>query len=186
MAYDPKIHHRRSIRLRGYNYTRPGWYFLTVSAHGKEHVFGEIDGWDMRLNDFGRIVTECWNELPQHYPHLRLHEFVVMPNHVHGIVELLEEVGTGPRPLPTKERKSHGLPEIVRAFKSFSARGINSVRRASGKPLWQRNYFERVIRDVKDLEMIRDYIRANPARWRTNPDDVMPCENPLTTRRGGS
>lgn len=93
MKYNPKIHHRHSIRLRGYDYAEQGWYFLTITTHGKEHVFGEVANWENQLNRYGCAVTECWNELPRHYPLLRLDEFVVMPNHVHGIIELEERVG---------------------------------------------------------------------------------------------
>jgi putative transposase len=123
----------------------------------------------VRLYATGMIAQQTWNELPAHYPYVSLDAFVVMPNHVHGVIVLADQlddssaaVGAGLRPAPTKSR---ALPEIVRAFKSFSARSINLCKGLNGSPVWQRNYYEHVIRDEKDLNRIRQYIAGNPARW---------------------
>lgn len=129
MTRDPKVHHRRSIRLRGYDYARSGWYFLTISTRGKEPVFGEVAGWETWLNRYGRVVAECWNEMPQHYPRLRLDEFVVMPSHVHGIIELVDDVGAGLRPAPTGFRPSLGRSAMVPITLSGRTRGAASCRR---------------------------------------------------------
>ena len=195
MACDSEIHHRRSIRLSGYDYARPGFYFLTLCTHGLEHTFGEISECEMRPNGCGSAVAASWNDLPLHYPHIRLDEFVVMPNHVHAIIEIMD-VGAGQRPAPapvsmsaaelapavvslpgaglkpapTKSQTRHGVPEIVRAFKTFSARQINRLRGTCGVAVWQRNYYEHIIRNRKELEMTRDYIRTNPARWDADPE----------------
>ena len=171
MNYDPDKHHRRSIRLRGYDYEQAGAYFTTICIHDRRSMFGEVEHEQMRLNPYGHIVTECWCDLVKHYPNVELDAFVVMPNHVHGIIVLTDDdnVGAGLKPAPTGR---HGLPEIVRAFKTFSARRINQMRNTPGVPVWQRNYYEHVIRNEEDLEDIRQYIVGNPAQW---PEDV---ENP--------
>ena len=128
------------------------------------------------LTDAGRIVDECWTDLPNHYLNLKLDEFIVMPNHVHGIIIITDEtfgiVGAGfkPAPTPMNSTKRYGLPEIVRGFKTFSSRKINSARGTSGIPVWQRNYYEHVIRDERELENTRQYIVDNPAKWQEDPD----------------
>jgi REP-associated tyrosine transposase len=95
MAYDPKKHHRGSIRLKGYDYSQPGPYFITLVAYQRRLLFGEIDGNVMRLNRNGEIVSQTWRDLPRHYAHVKLDAFVVMPNHVHGIVVLNPVDGRG-------------------------------------------------------------------------------------------
>ncbi|MBF8249239.1 MAG: hypothetical protein HW374_2039 [Bacteroidetes bacterium] len=128
----------------------------------------------MKTNSFGKIVHSCWFDLVNHYGNIELDEFVVMPNHVHGIIGIFESVavGAGLRPAPTG-KKNDPLSEIIRAFKSFSARQNNEIRKTAGKPIWQRNYFDHIIRDERSLEGIRDYISTNPQRWeddKENPD----------------
>ncbi|ORJ59296.1 transposase [Geothermobacter hydrogeniphilus] len=173
MNYNPDIHHRRSIRLRGYDYSRPGAYFVTICAQNRECLFGDVVDGVMVLNDFGRVVKDCWHGLPTHYCHVALDESVIMPNHFHGIIILMPidpiPVGAGLKPARTESArtdiKRHGLSEIVRGFKTFSARYINEIRNAPGVKLWQRNYWERVVRDEDELNRIREYIRTNPVRW---------------------
>ena len=155
MPYDPRKHHRRSIRLPGYDYAQPGAYFVTICTHGRACLFGRVVDGEMRLNDAGRIVQASWDDLPNHYPHVQLDAFVTMPNHVHGIIILMDE--------PTTKR--HPLSEIVRAFKSFSSRRINQLRGTPGTRTWQRNYYEHIIRNEGDLRRIRAYIANNPAKW---------------------
>jgi REP element-mobilizing transposase RayT len=219
MTYDPDIHHRRSIRLADYDYALEGTYFVTVCTESHLCLLGEITDGTMRLNESGRIVYDAWRDLPNHYPHVELDAFVVMPNHVHMIVVLIpagagfkpapingpntattDIVGAGfePAPIygpcstpsnvkraglkPAPTNLRHGLPEIVRAFKTFSSRRVNEHRATHGQPLWQRNYYEHVIRNDVDLNRIRQYIADNPARWAfdhnnpaaTNPDPETP------------
>lgn len=160
--------YRRSIRLHGFDYGQPGAYFVTVCTRDRACLFGEVVEGEMVLNAFGAIVQECWQDLPNHYPHVGLYEFVVMPNHVHGIIPLTgETVGAGLRPAPTTDvvSRRHGLPEVVRAFKTFSARRVNELRRHPFASLWQRGYYEHVIRNERDLERIREYIVGNPVNW---------------------
>ena len=93
MQYNPDKHHRRSIRLQGYDYSQPGIYFITICTKNHECLFGEILNGEMRLNDFGKIAHQCWLEIPNHFPHIQLDEFVIMPDHIHGIIILNDIVG---------------------------------------------------------------------------------------------
>jgi putative transposase len=177
-------HNRQSIRLRGYDYSRPGAYFITVCIQDrKQKLFGDVVGGAMVENDYGKIVCQCWNDLPVHYPHIRLDEFVVMPNHVHGIVVIRASasVGAGLKPAPT-----NGLPEIVRALKTFSARRINEIRQTPGIPVWQRNYYDHIIRDDKSRYFIRQYIRNNPANWTADSENHLNNEIDIFDRMGTS
>jgi putative transposase len=180
----PTILNRRSVRLKGYDYTQPGAYFVTVCVRGRECMLGQVIDDQMVLNEAGRIVDAAWRDLPNHYPQVGLDAFVVMPNHVHGIIVLNEDttsgVGAGFKPAPTgKPTKRHGLPEVVRGFKTFSARRINEYRDTTGSPFWQRNYYEHIIDGDDQMDRIREYINNNPYAWETDED------NPLfiTTRR---
>ena len=186
MGHAPE-RHRRSIRLDGYDYTESGAYFVTICTQDHLCLFGEMVNGSMRLNAAGQIVQHAWCHLPNHYPHVELDAFVVMPNHVHMVVMLTqgnELVGAGLKPAlvhgsaPTSGApKRHGLAEIVRAFKTFSSRRINERRGFQGTPLWQRNYYEHIIRNERALNHIRRYIIENPARWgqdRENPAAIEP------------
>lgn len=188
MKFDPKIHHRHSIRLKGYDYSQAGAYFVTIVAWQREMVFGEIVNGEMLLNRYGQIVLKAWLDLPCHYPHVELGAFVIMPNHAHGIIVLMDdcrggspisggmflpdEARAGVEPLPASQTRPynpikprHGLSEIVRAFKSFSARRINHLRKTEGIPVWQRNYYEHIIRNEPEMDRIARYIETNPLRW---------------------
>jgi REP element-mobilizing transposase RayT len=188
MAYDPARHRRRSIRLPDYDYAAPGWYFVTVCEHQRRLLFGTVAHGTMHLSAAGRIVQTAWHDLPDHYPHVRLDAFVVMPNHVHGIIGIVDTVnpndvaeptaagsvtvGAGLNPAPTdgttggtRNNTRHGLPEIVRAFKTFSARRVNRLRGTPGAPVWQRNYWERIVRTDRELANVRRYIAENPQCW---------------------
>ena len=153
--------------MQGYDYSQAGEYFVTICTKNREHAFGNIEGERTLLNAFGEIVAECWKDLPNHCPCVLTDEFVVMPNHVHGIVVITEPdpvnpVGQGSEPSPTRR---YPLSEIVRSFKTFSARRINECRGTPGLSVWQGNYFEYIIRDERALERIREYIISNPERW---------------------
>ncbi len=168
VTYDPKQHHRRSIRLWGRDYAEPGAYFVTICVGHHKCLFGRIEGEQMRLNELGRIVEQTWHGLPNHYCHLELDAFVIMPNHIHMVI-LLTDVGAGLKPAPTTKR--HGLSEIVRAFKTFSSRRINDQCGTPGISIWQRNYYEHVIRTETTLNHIRRYVADNPLRWAFDPDN---------------
>ena len=188
--YNPDIHRRRSRRLKRYDYSHAGAYFITVCTRNRECMFGDIADGEMRLNDAGRIVTEEWMKSADIRNDIELDAFVVMPNHVHGIV-VIGCRGTARR-APTCERFGQptvgSIPTIVRAFKSACTKRINDMRNARGTPFWQRNYYEHVIRGEDDLDRIRQYIADNPACWvedENNPDyiSVQTGEDSVTRRR---
>jgi REP element-mobilizing transposase RayT len=151
--------------LKEYDYSQAGAYFITVCTKHRKMLFGDIVEDGISLSVFGLLVKECWDNLPRHYHFLELDAFIVMPNHVHGILVLTGDlnVGAGLKPAPTSNR--HALPEIVRALKTFSACRINENRGTPGTRVWQRNYYEHVIRNEIDLEETREYIQNNPFKW---------------------
>jgi REP element-mobilizing transposase RayT len=184
-------HRRRSIRLKGYDYSQAGAYFITVCTQGRACLFGDVVGEEMRLNDAGRVVQAIWDALPGHFPFVELDEFVVMPNHVHGVVWIADAERRGVAcNAPTNRRnasvsrmaeispKSGSLAAIIRSFKSAATKRINEWRDAPGAPVWQRNYYEHIIRDEESLDRIRQYIIDNPAQW------AMDRENPANTGGG--
>jgi REP element-mobilizing transposase RayT len=193
MIYDPHTHHRRSIRLKGYDYSQAGMYFLTICAHERGCLFGEITDGMISLNDAGRMIQSVWDDMPKHYSGVVVDEFVIMPNHVHGIVAIIS-VGAGPRACPVsvgaaktgqarRPAPTMFLPEIVHRFKTMTTkRYIDGVRQNGwlsfqGK-LWQRNYWEHVIRNESDLTRIREYIHNNPLQWESDklhPDFTAPA-----------
>lgn len=190
--YNPNKHHRRSIRLKGYDYTTAGAYFITICTHQRECLFGAIEDGEMQLNLFGEIAQSGWLKVSCHFQLVRLDQFVVMPNHIHGIIWLGNMNGRGeafaPRllqfnqdtdanasPLPLDGTQSGSIGAIVQNFKSVSARRINQIRKTAGGPVWQRNYYEHIIRDDRALQNIRQYIQNNPLSWRQ--DQVHP-DNP--------
>ena len=194
IMYDPDIHHRRSIRLRGYDYAQVGAYFVTVCTQDRECLFGEVVGGEMQLNDVGHLIETLWEEMPDHYAGVQVDAFMVMPNHIHGIIILtkkMDTVGAGPRACPDSQgqprgvaptAKSMSLPDVVHRFKSLTTARYRHGVRNHGWPafrgrLWQRNYYEQVIRDDDDLNTIQEYIVNNPARWdedTENPDVFVP------------
>jgi len=156
----PNKHHRRSVRLQGYDYSELGAYFVTVCARDRKSVFGFIVDGEMRLNRFGEIVRETWEGLPEHYLSIKLGSFIIMPNHIHAVIII---TGAGLSPAPTPAHTP--LPEIVQALKSFSTRRCNEISGRSGKSIWQRNYYEHIIRSEDELNQISEYVEANPAQW---------------------
>lgn len=171
MKYNPDLHHRRSIRLRGYNYTSAGAYFVTACAYARECLFGQIAGGEMRLSVCGQVALECWLDIPIHYPQIELDTFSVMPNHIHGILVLVDDAAKSSN-LPAQERfgkpVAGSLPTIVRLYKAAVSRRINELRSAPGVPIWQRNYYEHIIRNDESLNRIRTYIDTNLLRWETD------------------
>lgn len=163
MPSNQNVHRRRSVRLTGFDYASPGAYFVTIVTHGRECVFGDVVSGAMRLNDLGRIANDCWAALPIHFPMVELDQFVIMPNHVHGIVGI-RPIGRGVACYAPTTRRTFRSPyagtlsTIVRPYKSATARMI-------GVRLWQRNYHEHVICSESALNRIRQYIIGNPANW---------------------
>src|SRR5258708_5374816 len=151
MPYDPDKHHRRSIRLDGYDYAQEGAYFITICTHHREELFGEVQDGAMILNAYGQRVAEDWQRLSEFYPNLVQDEFVVMPNHLHGIL-ILHETANLSKP----------ISEIIGRFKSFTTKAINQQRRTTGTAGWQRNYFEQVIRGAGMINAPREYRIQDP------------------------
>jgi len=186
MRYDPETHHRRSIRLPGYDYAIEGAYFITICTEDKECLFGNIHDGIMAPNAMGKIVQACWLDLPKHFRHVDLDAFVLMPNHMHGIVvvrergealatrsENLEEdrrANASPLHVPPHGTTPQSLSAIVQNLKSVSTRRINRVNRTPGRTIWQRNYYEHIIRSQKSLDAIRQYIEINPTGWLEDPE----------------
>jgi putative transposase len=173
--------HRRSIRLRDYDYTQNGAYFVTLCTHRRAWWFGDVVGGEMQLNAWGEIVLACWEAIPAHYPKVELDGFVVMPNHMHGIIVLTDErVGQTPNKgikmgmiyhAPTNAARQFSKPvanslgSIIGAFKAAVTRQINRLPNPPDDRLWQRNYYEKVIRDQAMLDILRAYVINNPNVW---------------------
>ena len=175
-GYDRERHHRHSIRLRGWDYRRGGAYFVTIVTYDRAPLFGEVVDGVVVASEFGRIVVEEWERTTQLRPYVRLDAFVVMPNHVHGIVWIVEDetmaVGAQRRCAPPTNVLPRSLGAIVRAFKSIVTKRINRIRDTPGAPVWQRNYYERIVRDEQGLNAIRGYIQNNPANWKSDTENV--------------
>lgn len=188
MKYDSDRHHRRSIRLKGYDYSQTGAYFVTVCMQNGECLFGNIVDGEMRLNDAGQMIQNVWNALPAKYPDIETDEFIVMPNHIHGIIVIVGAQFIAPfKCNAINQNKKQGVinhaptvGEIVRAFKSRCTHAINKIRNTPGHPVWQRNYYEHIIRNEEEMNRIRNYITSNPVQW---AEDVDNLENII--RRGG-
>ena len=207
MTYNPDVHHRRSIRLKEYDYSEHGMYFVTICAENRENLFGCIMNESMQLNNAGEMIQKWWQELENKFSHVILDEFVIMPNHFHGIIQI--NVGADPsrtafgslriRPddendvRPDDENDGHpdypgghmnnkgghigpplrgieSLSTIIQWFKTMTTneyiRGVKSdIFPGFNKRIWQRDYYEHVIRDENDLNNIREYIINNPRNW---------------------
>jgi REP element-mobilizing transposase RayT len=183
VGFDPDRHHRRSIRLRNYDYAQAGAYFVTVCTHNRECLFGEVVDGKMQLNAAGQMVEQCWLAIPEHFPHVELDAFVVMPNHIHGIVVITNPVEAQFIAPNTQGAMNQGamnraptLGGMVRAFKARSTRDIRL--REPGVSVWQRNYYEHIIRSEESLMRIREYITNNPLQW------ALDRENPANIKQG--
>ena len=154
------VENRKPMRLKNFDYSQPGYYFITVCTKNKRNVLGEIREEKMRLNQYGEIVKECWLDLPEHYVNCKLDEFVVMHNHFHSIIEITVPNGFQ----PFREGLLHGLSEMIRGFKTFSSKKINQLGNTS-KFQWQQSFYDRVIRNEEELSKVREYIANNPVKW---------------------
>ena len=165
---DIGIPHRRSIRLKDYDYAGAGAYFITVCTLYRECLFGDVLNGEMRLNRFGLAVREEWLRTSEMRQGVETDAFVVMPNHVHGVILITDGAGTARR-APTDERFGipvcGSVPTLVRALKSAWTRRINQARNTPGALVWQRNFHEHVIRGENELDRLRQYITDNPGRW---------------------
>jgi putative transposase len=196
--YNPEIHHRRSIRWQGYNYSQSGAYFITICSQNRECLFGNIEDGKILLNDAGKLVLNFWNDLPNHYENLGLDEVIIMPNHIHGIAVIgMDTVGaihespslnkaSFSNELPLhhessipneslnpliQKRRNMILSKIIGRLKMVSSKHINENRQTHGISVWQRNYYEHIIRNEKSLIDIRNYIINNPINWENDKEN---------------
>jgi putative transposase len=179
MPPTPPPHHRHSLRLRGYDYAQPGAYFVTICAWQRQEVFGRIEEGQMQLNEWGQVAAECWATIPAHFAHVTLDEWTIMPNHMHGIL-VITVVGARQCRAPTDraptEQFGHpvsgSIPTVIRSCKSAVTKRINVLRNAATSPIWQRNYYEHIVRNQRELAAIRAYIHNNPAQWALDRDNA--------------
>ena len=207
MSDQPNEHHRRSLRLKGYDYSQAGAYFVSICAYNRECLFGEIESGLMRLNEYGEVVASEWMRSAEVRSEIECGEFVVMPNHFHGIVCIVGAYGNTPiygntplcgnTPMSRDEQQrvcvhdgaychtplrspSRNVGAMVRGFKGAASRRINEIRDTPGAPVWQRNYYEHVIRDDADYNRIAEYVANNPQRWLE--DSLHPLFSPQIER----
>ena len=177
MSYHPEEDHRRSIRLLGYDYSQPGAYFVTICTQGRVCLFGEVVDEDVRLSRFGLIVADCWENFSDHFASVDPDKFLVMPNHIHGVLNIVQNRrGTACRAPTVRaqlfgQSRRHSLPTIIRSFKSAVTQRVNQSRGTPETTVWQRDYYEHVIRGARELETIRQYIVDNPAKWAEDPEN---------------
>jgi len=164
--YDPEIHHRRSIRLHGYDYRAHGTYFVTLCTVDRSCRFGKIVEGAVALSEEGRIVEEAWQWLASHHAHVDLGPYVVMPNHVHGIIVSAPDEG-GSRTAPTVASRKP-LGRLIGAFKTVSTKRVNELLKTPGDILWQRNYWEHIVRNEDSMAKIADYVLNNPKTWESD------------------
>ena len=168
---DVRRRRRNSNRLEGYDYSQAGCYFVTVCAQDRANRFGEIVNEQMCLNDMGRIVGESWEWLERRYDNVGLDVWVIMPNHFHNILIIRDTRRGDSRTAPTIP-----LGRLIGAFKTVSTKRINRRKGTPGTKLWQRSFYDHVIRDDEDLNNIREYIQNNPLKWALdeyNPSNQM-------------
>jgi REP element-mobilizing transposase RayT len=202
MKFDPQKHNRRSIRLKNYDYASEGAYYVTVVTQGRECLFGEIVDAKMYLSNYGEIVQKWWDNIPHHFPNVETGAFVIMPNHIHGIVFVTEErrgevVSPHDQPndsnqkntMQTRETDNQGgeipplrrptLGQIVAYFKYQSTKEMNEADNTGIiTKFWQRNYYEHIIRNEKELRRKTDYILDNPSQWDEDQENPRNIKSP--------
>jgi REP element-mobilizing transposase RayT len=169
---EKKPRRKSSIRLGGYDYSQPGGYFVTVCVRGKVSKLGDVSGGEIHLSSFGLLVRDCWISLENLYNYIELDEWIIMPNHLHGIIFYHEEPTIeqdqgrgGSRTAPTKLVRRKPLGRIIGVFKTTSTTRINQLLGTLGGKFWQRGYHDRIIRNQEELDSIRNYISENPLKW---------------------
>ena len=178
MKYNPKIHRRKSIRLKDYDYSKKGMYFITICTENRECILGNIEEIDsianqdempiqMKLNNIGGMIDNIYLELENQIKNIKIHDYVIMPNHLHGIIEIYN---SGAKEARADMESAPTLNEIIQIFKRYTTvEYIKGVKRGEYKPfykrIWQRNYYEHIIRNEKELHAIIEYIKYNPLNW---------------------
>ncbi len=193
MTYDPQKHHRKSIRLQEYDYSKPNAYFITICTYNKECIFGAIINGEMQLNEYGKIVADEWLKTPTIRQYVLLDKYIIMPNHFHGIiiitdnrrdtvpvssratVEVAESRVSRDPPFEQFGRPvSHSIPTIIRSFKAATTKQIHEIQKTHRQTVWQPRFYEHIIRNPHELDQTREYIIYNPLKWALdseNPDN---------------
>jgi REP element-mobilizing transposase RayT len=158
---------RKPNRLSGFDYSSPGYYFVTICAQIGSEMFGTIESGVMKLNRFGKIANQIWMDIPYHYSNAELDEFVIMPNHIHGIIIIDDNVGTEQCSVPTESNQNHHYGLLSKITKSFKEIFVKQIRKQYQNYdfKWQRSFYDRIIRNEKELYNIRQYIINNPLKW---------------------
>jgi putative transposase len=180
MPTNHKQFHRHSIRLKGYDYSLAGVYFVTIVTSQRECIFGEIIDSKMQLNPYGHLIETVWYSLPGHFP-VELGSAMVMPNHFHGVVSILDTrtycrgEAFGDLPNASPQRAIGTVPgslgAIIQNCKSITTRKLNQLRHTPGAVVWQRNYYDHIIRNERELDRITAYILTNPQNWETDDEN---------------
>jgi len=183
MPYDSPINNRRSIRLKGYDYSHPGAYFVTLVTHNRKPLFGDIMDGAVLLNDVGCIAEAEWLRTAEIRSNITLDEYVIMPNHIHAIIIITDNIipvgATGWSPLLLQKSdidrprgpNPRSLGAIMSGFKSAVTKRVNLIHGTPGAPLWQRNYYDHIIRNQCEWEKFRKYIQTNPTQWDTDVEN---------------
>ncbi len=188
-VYNPDLHHRQSVRLKGFDYTQAGPYFVTVVVQGRAPLFGDVKDGEIQLNGAGQAVQRIWNRMPDRFPGVEMDAFVVMPNHIHGIIVIHATSRPLDRPVEhvtAMTRAASGndvgsrfrLSDVVGIYKSLTtAEYIQGVKSLNWPPfhgrLWQRNYYDHIVRGDKSLRVLRQYILDNPSQWDSDRENPM-------------
>ena len=176
MTHDSYRHRRYTLRLRHYDYSEAGSYFVTICTHKRVCILGELAEGRMQLTEFGGIVDSCWQETPGRFPNIGTDAFVVMPNHVHGIIVLGHDSGHGPSSPSAAGQETvpmgrPSLPQVVAYFKYQTTKAINGIRNSPGCRVWQRGYYDHIVRNERDLALTREYVVNNPAQGEQDTDN---------------
>ena len=163
-----KYTRRASNRLMGYNYSNDGMYFITICARNRECIFGRINEKEMRLNEYGEIIKQSWRWLEEQYDYVQLDKYVIMPNHLHGIIIINNNCRGGSRTAPTTKT----LGRLIGAFKTVSTKYVNCLRKTPTMPIWQRSFYDHIIRSEKSLHKIRKYIVNNAVGWQFDIENI--------------
>ena len=171
MVYNPKEHHRRTIRIQGFDYSSGYAYYITLCTQDKACILGRVDQGTICLSECGKIVDNIIADLPQRYPGTNIETYVIMPNHIHLIIQLNGDVNDL-QVESIKDRRKMTLPKIIGYLKMNAGKRINIMNGTEGRSVWQKNYFEHVIRNEKAYIDIFEYIYNNPFEW--NEDEYYP------------
>ncbi|MGK7879848.1 MAG: transposase [Crocosphaera sp.] len=176
MPYNPDIHNRRSMRLKNYDYSQAGAYFITICTQHKQCIFGDIKKGKMRLNHLGAIADQYWQQIPKHFSNTALDVYIIMPNHLHGILWIVKDVQNNQQPRKFGNIVKGSISSIIRSYKAVVTQKIKKVCEITETALiWQKRYYDQIIRNEKMLNNIRKYIIDNPINW--EQDEEKPLED---------